>query len=123
MSKRYIVCYFCGKPATDGDYCHGCKHYVCVGCHQTNLRGYKHLVEEHRISEKFWLISDKTYQSLVRVLGLAASPGVKLAKVHFIQVLHDLETGVHKTDAIPEDDEITEDAYHRVLKSLEEEEI
>ena len=117
-TKRYIVCYFCGVPATDDDYCYGCHHYVCLECHQTSIEGREHDVEEHTNQQSpFWLISGETYRLIVDTLELANSPGISLNKVRFAEALHALETGLHKTDAIP-DDYINEEDYNKVFKDL-----
>jgi len=44
------ICYFCEKNVEEGNYCYGCKHYVCEDCDKAGidipLGG--HDVEDHQ---------------------------------------------------------------------------
>lgn len=123
-NRRYAVCYFCGINVDDDHYCYGCHHYVCPECHQTDLIGQAHDVEDHESKLKYWLISDETFQKVKDVLERLAIPGqdwefgIIFDRRRFIKALHELETGVHRTDVVP-DDEISEEDFNEVFESLE----
>lgn len=43
------ICYFCPTEVDDGDYCHGCREYVCEDCDEVSLMGpAPHDVEDHQ---------------------------------------------------------------------------
>ena len=42
------VCFECGDPATDDDYCFGCKSFICSECGKNwEILGHGHLREDH----------------------------------------------------------------------------
>jgi len=48
--KIIPICYFCEKEVSEGDYCYGCKHYICEDCDKAGMDiGFGgHDVDEHQ---------------------------------------------------------------------------
>ncbi len=51
--KEQMQCYFCGGQCIEGQYCYGCKKYICDECETVEDPPWgKHLPEDHQEQEE-----------------------------------------------------------------------